>query len=200
MTCGLVHASYSLTEWQTVKLTFFAPWKSGPTIHLHHHQSSHTKLKIQTLTRPPTTSTLWFAVIKGHKTHEAETIFKFCRHATRAFSAGIQANQCSWWHGLQCSLICFTGHEVNISAQKKHIKARKVSSMHDIYCINYNCVLIKPIFYSFWFHPPRVVGHVELNLHLVPSLSARRSFCGAGIGAGNRKGRKKETSPPLPYA
>ena len=26
MTCGLVHASYSLPEWQTVKLTFFAPW------------------------------------------------------------------------------------------------------------------------------------------------------------------------------
>ena len=25
MTCGLVHASYSLPEWQTVKLTFFAP-------------------------------------------------------------------------------------------------------------------------------------------------------------------------------
>ena len=26
MSCGLVHASYSLTEWQAVKLTFFAPW------------------------------------------------------------------------------------------------------------------------------------------------------------------------------
>ena len=26
MTCGLVHASYSLPKWQTVKLTFFAPW------------------------------------------------------------------------------------------------------------------------------------------------------------------------------
>ena len=26
MTCGPVHASYSLPEWQTVKLTFFAPW------------------------------------------------------------------------------------------------------------------------------------------------------------------------------
>ena len=25
MTCGLVHASYSLSEWQAVKLTFFAP-------------------------------------------------------------------------------------------------------------------------------------------------------------------------------
>ena len=25
MTCGLVHASYSLPEWQAVKLTFFAP-------------------------------------------------------------------------------------------------------------------------------------------------------------------------------
>ena len=25
MTCGLVHASYSLSEWQSVKLTFFAP-------------------------------------------------------------------------------------------------------------------------------------------------------------------------------
>ena len=26
MTCGLVHASYSLPEWQAVKLTFSAPW------------------------------------------------------------------------------------------------------------------------------------------------------------------------------
>ena len=26
MTCGLVHASYSLPKWQAVKLTFFAPW------------------------------------------------------------------------------------------------------------------------------------------------------------------------------
>ena len=25
MTCGLVHASYNLPEWQAVKLTFFAP-------------------------------------------------------------------------------------------------------------------------------------------------------------------------------
>ena len=25
MTCGLVHACYSLPEWQAVKLTFFAP-------------------------------------------------------------------------------------------------------------------------------------------------------------------------------
>ena len=25
MTCGLVHASYSLPEWQPVKLTFFTP-------------------------------------------------------------------------------------------------------------------------------------------------------------------------------
>ena len=26
MTCWLVHTSYSLPEWQAVKLTFFAPW------------------------------------------------------------------------------------------------------------------------------------------------------------------------------
>ena len=26
MTCGLVNASYSLPEWQAVKLTLFAPW------------------------------------------------------------------------------------------------------------------------------------------------------------------------------
>ena len=25
MTCGLVHANYSLPEWQAIKLTFFAP-------------------------------------------------------------------------------------------------------------------------------------------------------------------------------
>ena len=29
MTCGLVHASYSLPEWQAVKLTFFAPCFMG---------------------------------------------------------------------------------------------------------------------------------------------------------------------------
>ena len=29
MTCGLVHASYSLPEWQAVKLTFFAPWDNS---------------------------------------------------------------------------------------------------------------------------------------------------------------------------
>ena len=28
MTFGLVHASYSLLEWQAVKLTFFAPYFS----------------------------------------------------------------------------------------------------------------------------------------------------------------------------
>ena len=26
MTCGLLHASYSLPEWQAINLTFFAPW------------------------------------------------------------------------------------------------------------------------------------------------------------------------------
>ena len=34
MTCGLVHASYSFSEWQAVKLTFFSPcqtcWVSEP--------------------------------------------------------------------------------------------------------------------------------------------------------------------------
>ena len=29
MTCGLIHASYSLPEWQAVKLTFFAPCSSA---------------------------------------------------------------------------------------------------------------------------------------------------------------------------
>ena len=29
MAFGLVHASYSLSEWQTVKLTFFAPCNLG---------------------------------------------------------------------------------------------------------------------------------------------------------------------------
>ena len=28
MTCGPVHASYSLPEWQAVKLTFFVPWSN----------------------------------------------------------------------------------------------------------------------------------------------------------------------------
>ena len=28
MTCGPVHASYNLPEWQAVKLTFFAPWSN----------------------------------------------------------------------------------------------------------------------------------------------------------------------------
>ena len=26
MTCGLVHASYRLPEWQAVKLSFLTPW------------------------------------------------------------------------------------------------------------------------------------------------------------------------------
>ena len=30
MTCGLVHASYSLPKWQAVKLTFFAPCSRTP--------------------------------------------------------------------------------------------------------------------------------------------------------------------------
>ena len=69
-------------------------------------------------------------MIKGHKTHEAETIFKFCRHENRAFPAGIQANQCSadGTHGLHCSLIRFTGHkghEVDISVKKKTHKGQK---------------------------------------------------------------------------
>ena len=29
MTCWLVHTSYSLPEWQAVKLTFFAPWDNS---------------------------------------------------------------------------------------------------------------------------------------------------------------------------
>ena len=33
MTCGLVHASYSLPEWQVVKLTFFAPGTTALLIH-----------------------------------------------------------------------------------------------------------------------------------------------------------------------
>ena len=32
ITFGLVRASYSLPEWQAVKLTFFAPWKPK-TVH-----------------------------------------------------------------------------------------------------------------------------------------------------------------------
>ena len=37
MTFGLVHASYSLPEWQAVKMTFFAPWNSRirPTSHIY---------------------------------------------------------------------------------------------------------------------------------------------------------------------
>ena len=34
MTCGLVHATYSLPEWQAVKLTFFAPCFMG-SAHTH---------------------------------------------------------------------------------------------------------------------------------------------------------------------
>ena len=33
MTCGLVHASYSLPEWQAVKLTYFAPRVSNSNLH-----------------------------------------------------------------------------------------------------------------------------------------------------------------------
>ena len=35
MTCGLVHTSYSLPEWQAVKLTFFAPCSAS----LHYNRS-----------------------------------------------------------------------------------------------------------------------------------------------------------------
>ena len=31
MTCGLVHASYSLPKWQAVKLTFFSPLNTVAT-------------------------------------------------------------------------------------------------------------------------------------------------------------------------
>ena len=35
MTCGLVHTSYSLPEWQAVKMTFFAPCSAS----LHYNRS-----------------------------------------------------------------------------------------------------------------------------------------------------------------
>ena len=43
MTFGLVHASYSLPEWQAVKLTFFAPCYRliNSLILTEHHKSSH---------------------------------------------------------------------------------------------------------------------------------------------------------------
>ena len=40
MTCGLVHASYSLPEWQAKKLTFFASW----TPHLYSQSSVFHKI------------------------------------------------------------------------------------------------------------------------------------------------------------
>ena len=40
MTCGLVHASYSLPEWQAKKLTFFAPW----TPHVYSQSSVFHKI------------------------------------------------------------------------------------------------------------------------------------------------------------
>lgn len=39
-----------------------------------------------------------------------------------------------------------------LSKKKKQIKARKVSSVHYIYCINYNYVLINPIFFIVFDH------------------------------------------------
>ena len=48
MTCGLVHASYSLSEWQAVKLTFFAPCS--------HHQSCCSFALTSTSVTPP----IWF--------------------------------------------------------------------------------------------------------------------------------------------
>ena len=39
MTCELVHASYSLPEWQAVKLTFFAP--STPVTQYNVYSTAH---------------------------------------------------------------------------------------------------------------------------------------------------------------
>ena len=32
MKFGLINASFSSSEWQTVKLAFFAPWPGGPSV------------------------------------------------------------------------------------------------------------------------------------------------------------------------
>ena len=39
MTCGLAHASYSLLEWQAVKLTFFAPWVLGMVMYANEFET-----------------------------------------------------------------------------------------------------------------------------------------------------------------
>ena len=49
MTCGLVHASYSLPEWQAVKLTFFAPCCNPLSCKSDQHQYSPNN--INTLSR-----------------------------------------------------------------------------------------------------------------------------------------------------
>ena len=60
MTCGLVHASYSLPEWQAVKLTFFAPCMM--ITHPHHIRFLHersTHLQVLALPLLPAGS-VWF--------------------------------------------------------------------------------------------------------------------------------------------
>ena len=159
-------------------------WKSGPTYPPAPSIVPH-KIEIQPL------NLRWSKVTKLMKLRR---YLSFVAMRTEPSPrAGIQANQCSadGTHGLHCSLICFTGHkghEVDISVKKKkQIKARKVSSVHYIYCINYNYVLINPIFCSFWSLTHLVpVGHIELNLHLVPSPFSSITFSGAG-GLGARK-------------
>ena len=48
MTFGLVNASFSLPEWQAVKMTFLAPWeiKCKPRINLNHNIIHVTLLKL----------------------------------------------------------------------------------------------------------------------------------------------------------
>ena len=43
MTCGLVHASYGLPEWQAVKLTFFAPRRGEVTLEVF-PKASHREI------------------------------------------------------------------------------------------------------------------------------------------------------------
>ena len=47
MSCGLVHASYSLPEWQALKLTFFAPWT--PYLGTKYEQKCENALQIMSL-------------------------------------------------------------------------------------------------------------------------------------------------------
>ena len=64
MTCGLVHACYSLPEWQAVKLTFFYPVQCTYRAHLltGRYVSQHSAISVKVV--GPKLSSLRYATLR----------------------------------------------------------------------------------------------------------------------------------------